>query len=215
MVIRSPPTSRAIDARSSVVAMTFNLPCAERRRAQQRNHRATSSLVCHSASIRLLITKSRRSRRSSVVIVSLRVLRGFVIHRRLIDLERMRAVRADRELELEQELVRRRADRVVGAPVLPAHLAELARPVRQDRRPARCRAASRRRRDPSRRSERRRTSAARTDSRPRRSSPCRSAVRSAVRGGSRSLRSGRRTSDRSSAAAASTAASRRRRRAAS
>src|SRR5207302_1406457 len=49
----------------------------------------------------------------------------------------MRAVRADGELELKQEFVRSGAERVVGAPVLPANLAELARPVREDQRPAR------------------------------------------------------------------------------
>src|SRR5437660_94681 len=49
----------------------------------------------------------------------------------------MGAVRPDGKLELEQELVRVDALRVVGAPVLPANLAELARPVREDQRPAR------------------------------------------------------------------------------
>src|SRR5215211_5542921 len=42
----------------------------------------------------------------------------------------MRAVRADRELQLEQELVGSRSVRVVRPPVLAAQLAELARPER-------------------------------------------------------------------------------------
>src|SRR2546423_12933975 len=49
----------------------------------------------------------------------------------------MRSVSADRKLELEQELIRRGSDRVVGAPILAAHLAELARPVCENRRAAR------------------------------------------------------------------------------
>src|SRR4051812_41886952 len=42
--------------------------------------------------------------------------------------EHMRAMRADRKQELEQELVGRHAFGVVGAAVLAAHLAEFARP---------------------------------------------------------------------------------------
>src|SRR5512143_3924128 len=48
----------------------------------------------------------------------------------------MSAVSANRELKLEQELVARRTDRIVGASILTAYLAELARPVRQDHGPA-------------------------------------------------------------------------------
>src|SRR5262245_39586200 len=51
-------------------------------------------------------------------------------------LERVRPVRTDGKLELEQEFVGCRSERVVGAPVLPAHLAELARPERQEQRAA-------------------------------------------------------------------------------
>src|SRR5262249_30328183 len=47
-------------------------------------------------------------------------------------LKRMRAVRADDELELKQELVCYKATSVVRSPILPAHLIEFARPVRQD-----------------------------------------------------------------------------------
>src|SRR5205809_1444356 len=46
----------------------------------------------------------------------------------------MRAVRPDGELELEQELVRRGPDRIFRPAVLPAYLAELARPVGQHER---------------------------------------------------------------------------------
>src|SRR4051812_2230728 len=45
----------------------------------------------------------------------------------------MGAVRADGKLELEQQLVGRRPVRVIDVTVLAAHLAELARPVRQQR----------------------------------------------------------------------------------
>src|SRR5919201_2978751 len=48
----------------------------------------------------------------------------------------MRAVRADGKLELEQEFVCRWRERVARAPVLAAHLAELARPVRENQRAA-------------------------------------------------------------------------------
>src|SRR5262245_25800614 len=50
--------------------------------------------------------------------------------------KRVRAVRAYGEKELEQELVCRAAFCVAGAAVLPAYLAELARPERQQRGPA-------------------------------------------------------------------------------
>src|SRR5438093_12397771 len=46
----------------------------------------------------------------------------------------MRAVRPDGELELEQELVRRGPDRIFRPAVLPAYLAELARPVGHEQR---------------------------------------------------------------------------------
>jgi hypothetical protein len=45
----------------------------------------------------------------------------------------MRSMRPDCKDELEQKLVRRQAFRVLGLAVLPAHLAEFARPVSQDR----------------------------------------------------------------------------------
>src|SRR4051794_36940706 len=50
--------------------------------------------------------------------------------------ERVGAVRPDREQELEQELVGIDALGVARMPVLAAHLAELARPVCQQERPA-------------------------------------------------------------------------------
>src|SRR6185295_3516200 len=60
-----------------------------------------------------------------------RSVKTFIRH-----LERVRAVRPDGELELEQELVGGRSECVVGAPVLAADLAELAWPERQEQRPA-------------------------------------------------------------------------------
>src|SRR2546423_13362122 len=48
----------------------------------------------------------------------------------------MRSVRADRELELKQQLVGAVDERVIRAPVLRTHLAELARPVGDDERRA-------------------------------------------------------------------------------
>src|ERR1700737_3946387 len=49
-------------------------------------------------------------------------------------LEGVRAVRPDRELELEKQLVGDGPARVIRAPVLTGHRAELARPVGQDHR---------------------------------------------------------------------------------
>ena len=51
-------------------------------------------------------------------------------------LERMRAVRAQYEQELEEKLIRIAAFGVTGEAVLAANLAELARPVGQDSRKA-------------------------------------------------------------------------------
>ena len=48
----------------------------------------------------------------------------------------MRPVRPNGKLKLEQQLVGRRGQRVVGPAVLRPHLTELARPVRQDDRTA-------------------------------------------------------------------------------
>src|SRR5204863_6310718 len=50
--------------------------------------------------------------------------------------KRVSAMRADRELKLEQQLVRVLPDRIVGPAVLRADLAELARPVRDHERSA-------------------------------------------------------------------------------
>src|SRR5712692_8642071 len=52
----------------------------------------------------------------------------------MVSLKRVRAVRPDGKLELEQELVRRGPDRIFRPAVLPAYLAELARPVGQKQR---------------------------------------------------------------------------------
>src|SRR3954449_2888858 len=51
-------------------------------------------------------------------------------------LERMRAVRANRELHLKQQLIRGLRERIVRAPILSAQLREFARPVGHDKRPA-------------------------------------------------------------------------------
>jgi hypothetical protein len=61
----------------------------------------------------------------------------FALLRGLRGSELVRTVRTDRELKLKQELVRELVSRVFGPPVLPADLAELARPVRQQQRLAR------------------------------------------------------------------------------
>src|SRR3954453_12067884 len=63
-------------------------------------------------------------------VVRLRVLRAFV-KTGSCDLERVRAVRADGKLELEQQFVGCRPDGVVGAPVLAANLGGLALPEPQ------------------------------------------------------------------------------------
>src|SRR5713226_7582244 len=52
----------------------------------------------------------------------------------MVSLKRVRAVRPDGKLELEQQLVRRGPDRIFRPAVLPAYLAELARPVGQEQR---------------------------------------------------------------------------------
>src|SRR5438093_12015077 len=104
-VIRSPPTSRAIDARSSVVVITFNLPCARAGRV------AMSSIPARAATDVLM------------VITHLPTTPVF-------PLERMGAVCANGELELEQELMSGRALGVIGESILTAHLTELARPIR-------------------------------------------------------------------------------------
>src|SRR5689334_7767048 len=102
--MRSPPTSWAIDARSCVVVMTFNLPCARTGDAA-RQTAATSA--------------------------------GIEIMRRICCLlEGVCTMSPDRELQLEEQLVGHVIAVVDRAPVLAAHLAELARPERQ-----RCRAA--------------------------------------------------------------------------
>src|SRR5437763_16651494 len=101
--MRSPPTSPAIDARSSVVEITLSLACACARIG------ASSTTKAMKPNMNL---------------------------RMMIPLERVRAVRADGKLELEQQLVGDRPFRVVRAAVLSADLAEFAGPVRQDSRPA-------------------------------------------------------------------------------
>src|SRR6185436_16817867 len=99
MAMRSPPTSRPIDARSSVEVITASLPCA---------HAADGpSSVASTASV-----ASRPSMRR-------------LPNDRAPASERVCTVSPDRELELEQQLVGGRSVGVVGAAVLPSHLAEL------------------------------------------------------------------------------------------
>src|SRR6516225_8465258 len=96
--MRSPPTSRAIDARSSVDVTTLSFDWASAGPASSAKHAA------------------RRAR----VVSHLKVM---------AHLKGMRAVRADRELELKQKLVGNLSRGVVGSPKLPADLTELAGPV--------------------------------------------------------------------------------------
>src|ERR1051325_1541448 len=112
--MRSPPTSWAIAARSCVVVMTFSLPCA------------------------CAVDPASQATATSAAIES-RLRQGFgAPSRDCISclLEGVRPMRTDRELQLEQQFV---GDLIAGigrAAVLPAHLAELARPERQRRRAA-------------------------------------------------------------------------------
>src|SRR5436853_6962051 len=111
--MRSPPISRPIDARSSVVAMTFSLPCAN---AGALDPTATAANIRNAFFIK--------------------PLRGPTTLGPYTRSKRVSAMRADRELKLEQKLVRVLPDRIVGPAVLRTDLAELARPVREHERGA-------------------------------------------------------------------------------
>src|SRR5580765_329805 len=95
-------------------------------------------------------TSRARAARSSVVVMTLSLpwavaTSGMSISSRpnanasvwrfMKHLERMRSVRTDGKLNLEQKFIGRWSDGPVGEPILPAHLAVLTRPVRQDGRP--------------------------------------------------------------------------------
>src|SRR5262245_15042213 len=114
MSARSPATSRAIAARSSVDAMMFSFPCA----------RAGVEPITAMIATRMGISVFRFMFFFFFLILNSQFLITGL-------LERMRAMRTDVELHLEQELVGDRSFGVVGVTVLTANLAELARPVRQ------------------------------------------------------------------------------------
>src|SRR5262245_49282845 len=103
--MRSPPTSRAIDARSSVVVTTFSRPCASAGVAASNSPTATTA---------------RRN------------LLKFILFP--LWLKRMRAVSAYRKHELKQQLVGRRFLRISDTTKLSPNLAELAGPVGQRQR---------------------------------------------------------------------------------
>src|SRR4030095_7516623 len=114
-MILSPPTSRASAARSSVVATTRS-PAA----------------AAGPPSISSMIQANRTERVNERMINS---PEGSSLHS-TDNSERVRDMRTDGEIELEQELVGRNAFRVVRVAVLAANLAELARPERHVRRHA-------------------------------------------------------------------------------
>src|SRR5512135_1641118 len=107
--MRSPPTSRASDARSSVVVTTFSFASAAKAPAPRGTIAATRSAD-----------------------VSRPIFMGCPLIRSRS--ERVRAMRPDRELHLQQQFVGRLALRVPRPAVHPAQLAELARPERDDHR---------------------------------------------------------------------------------
>src|SRR5436190_10534150 len=92
--MRSPPTSRASAAMSSVDVMTFSCPLAARAAPRA----AVAAMNCR----RVIL---------------------------MIPLKWVRSVRADAELQLEQQLIRRADPLILSVSILGADLAELARPV--------------------------------------------------------------------------------------
>src|SRR5512140_1634727 len=120
--MRSPPTSRESDARSSVVVTTFGFEAALAVPAA--SVATTASIVFHlicvfgiqvPPRIRTGAPHERRSKHGS---------------------KRVRPMSAHRELELKQKFVGREILAVTGAAQLAADLAELAWPLRQDGRAA-------------------------------------------------------------------------------
>src|SRR6187549_2477705 len=126
MVILSPPTSRAIDARSSVVAITLSV-CACPDAASDNSVSAIPTIVRFINSFPPSLARRASARQACTSCPSGPTRRG---RAKREDLERMRAVRANRKLELEQELVRGRILCIFRATQLAADLAEFARPVR-------------------------------------------------------------------------------------
>src|SRR3954469_14012910 len=110
--MRSPPTSRTIAARSSVVVTTFNFPCA---------CTGAAATIAAMTSARTKLRRPIKNSKSGSKTQQSRMS------------ERVCTVRPDRKLELEQEFVGRLGLRVAGAPVLATDLAEFARPVGQHR----------------------------------------------------------------------------------
>src|SRR5581483_9042920 len=128
MLIRSPPTSRAIAARSSVVATTVSLPWARPGSGHAARTRASASTLDLFMLIGGLTSITRHCPGSGGTL-----LRSPCARPRS---KRMRPMCANRELELEQQLVGGRPVAVRRPPVLAAHLAELAGPVGQYQRSA-------------------------------------------------------------------------------
>src|SRR5713226_2183187 len=101
--MRSPPTSAASEARSSVAVMTLSLPAASQTPVAARNTVVTTRC--------------------------LRVREIFLESILLSGLKRVRSMGADGKLELEQELVGSQVLAILRAPELAADLAELAGPI--------------------------------------------------------------------------------------
>src|SRR5262252_1931558 len=119
--MRSPPISCPIEARSSVVATTFSLDCANAVCAPSstaNDRRNFFMSISQSTNNQQPRTNNQQPQTNNQ------------------QLKRVRAMRTNRKLELEQELVRVFSGAVVRPPVLSADLAELARPVRQRERTA-------------------------------------------------------------------------------
>src|ERR1051326_7504656 len=105
MLMRSPPISRPIDARSSVEATTFSLFCADNDTAPS----ARAAAATNHSFLPIALSSSTANCNYNVTTHAL---------------ERMRSMRADRELKLEQKLVRLRSGRIRRPAVLAPHLAE-------------------------------------------------------------------------------------------
>src|SRR2546421_8287207 len=97
--MRSPPTSRARAAISSVDVTTFSAPFAARATFKAATPAAATVMNC-----RLVMST-------------------------LFPLEGVRPMGADAELKLEQQLVGIAKARIAAVPILRANLAELARPI--------------------------------------------------------------------------------------
>src|SRR5262245_39206617 len=103
-------------ARSSVVVITVSLPCARAVPAANSTTPPTSAATTNPLVLMVLLP-------SHIPFPGLDARNATPEPR---SLDRMRAVRANREHELEQEFVGRLPGRAVRVPILRAHLAELA-----------------------------------------------------------------------------------------